>query len=333
MSIHLSSTEVFDSDVLIGPQSVTPDVKLHVIESGTKVTPYTDTVLALQNSTASTTNCVLNMIAGNQGNCDLWFGDTDSPTVGYVQWGNANNVLTIGRSGGVATFNSDGVTVTGTSASQLVQTTSGNRLTSSNTLPSGVGFTGTSASQVVQTDGSNNITSSNSLPLVKTKAGTGTATPRIGGMLYEDHNSATNSGTGEDDLKTFTLPANTLANDGDTLLIHATGALDTTIETKTLKFYFCGLATTLVSSSDISKHWDCTAIVQRTGVTAANISIVYHQGSPSTLGTPSSLIKNTSGTISTLASDQVIKFTAEASATSVTTQFDMQIIYYPAYDA
>jgi hypothetical protein len=304
MSAHLSSTAIFDSDVLIGASTITPDVKLHVIESGTKVTPYTDTVLALQNSSITTTNCVLNMISGNAGNCDLWFGDTDNATVGHIQWGNSNNVLTVGRSGGVATFNSDGVTVTGTTASQ-----------------------------VVQTDGNNRLTSSNALPLITTKAGTGTATPRVGGMLYEDYTTAENSGTGEDDLKTYTLPAGTMANAGDTLMIHATGALDSTVETKTVKFYFAGGSVALVSSSDISKYWNFRAVIQRVTATSAQLTIVYHQGSANTLGTASSLIHHSTATISTLASDQVIKFTGEATSSSLLSQFEMQIIYYPAYDA
>ena len=79
MSKHLSSTAVFDSDLLIGPSTVSPDVKLHVIDSGTKVTPYADTVLAIQNSSVAGTNCVLNMISGN----------TNAPTVMIAEKGAA----------------------------------------------------------------------------------------------------------------------------------------------------------------------------------------------------------------------------------------------------
>ena len=306
MSTHLSSTAIFDSDVLIGASTITPDVKLHVIESGTKVTPYTDTVLALQNSSITTTSCVLNMISGNAGNCDLWFGDTDSATVGYIQWGNSNNVLTVGRSGGVATFNSDGVTVTGTTASQ-----------------------------VVQTDGNNRLTSSNTLPFVKVIGGTGTATPRIGGMLHQDTSSYENTTTGEDDLASYTLPAATLSRNGDSLHIFGNGAFGNVSENKTLSIYFGGtlLKILINATNPINHYWVLDSWITRVDATTARMSGMFFHASVNG-GTPTCTITtNSSATISSLASAQILKFTGEATSTSAITQQELRVLYYPSHDA
>jgi hypothetical protein len=305
MSKHLSSTAVFDSDLLIGPSTVSPDVKLHVIDSGTKVTPYADTVLAIQNSSVAGTNCVLNMISGNTGNCDLWFGDTDSPSVGYVSWGNSNDVLTVGRGGGVATFNSDGLTVTGTNASQVVQTTSGNRITSSNTLP-----------------------------FVKVTGGSGTATPRVGGMLHQNTTGVYNVTTGEDDLMTYTLPANTLSRNGDSLHVIAIGSFGAPSETKTLKLYLGGTSLkTLLSDNPISDYWYLDCWITRRGATFAGVSGIFHYMDAGGGAATSLICVLGTSSIGTLASDQTLKFTGEATSSNAISQLEMRVLYYPAHDA
>ncbi len=52
-----------------------------------------------------------------------------------------------------------------------------------------------------------------------------------------------------------------------------------------------------------------------------------------TAGTPVVATLATSQTVGTMASDQILKFTAEATTTGAISQSSIDIIYYPAHDA
>lgn len=78
---------------------------------------------------------------------------------------------------------------------------------------------------------------------------------------------ANNVTTGETDLMTYTLPANTLGTNGQALRITVWGTTAANANTKTLKLKFGATSVTLnpTTTAPNAKDWRATAIVARTG--------------------------------------------------------------------
>jgi hypothetical protein len=137
-------------------------------------------------------------------------------------------------------------------------------------------------------------------------AGGGTATAGTNGTLSTWIGSAGNVGAGEDILRSYTLPGNTLNADGDALRIKAWGQTGATANTKTIKFYFGATAVQLYGSTGSSAHFEVNISVVRTGAATQ-----HYKGISIVTG---SVATNASTTAAeTLSGDIVLSFTGESS--------------------
>ncbi len=101
------------------------------------------------------------------------------------------------------------------------------------------------------------------------KAGTSTNDAAVGGVLYRTTTQTGNVGTGEDDLASYSVPANTLAVNGQSLWFEAWGTLAATAVTKTLRVRFGTAGTNLfftrAESSISANTWHIRGRITRTG--------------------------------------------------------------------
>ena len=114
--------------------------------------------------------------------------------------------------------------------------------------------------------------------------GTGASAPTLSGVLTTSVTAVGNVGTGEDDLITYSLPANSLASNGQTIRVHAWGTLAGNANTKILRFYFgtaTGIAVTLIpfatATALIAGQWMLEAIIVRTGSSTQSIIARFTQ--------------------------------------------------------
>lgn len=92
-------------------------------------------------------------------------------------------------------------------------------------------------------------------------------------LLSGQFTNVGNIGTGEDNLMTYTMPANTFVMDGQVLQIRAFGTLAANANSKTLRFYF-GAGNTAIPAISVSTRtaWMCQVDVVRTGVDAQDVN-------------------------------------------------------------
>jgi len=96
----------------------------------------------------------------------------------------------------------------------------------------------------------------------------GTETQYIGPIKYVDQNNNDTSGTGEDDLASFTYPGGYLGKSGG-IRILATGTITGTNDAKTVKIYFGAKAMTVVSAAaGDATEWRAEAWVFNNGNTS-----------------------------------------------------------------
>jgi len=102
--------------------------------------------------------------------------------------------------------------------------------------------------------------------------GSGSAYAAMGGTANVNTTAVGNVGSGEDNLITYSVPANTLIATGDYLDIDAFGTFAANVNNKTLKLHFG--ATTVISTGALainSGSWRITAKVIRTGAATQKI--------------------------------------------------------------
>lgn len=118
--------------------------------------------------------------------------------------------------------------------------------------------------------------------------------------------------TGEDSLLSYTLPANTLGKENDTLEIIGFGTNATNSNNKTLKLYFQDelIFTTGVTTIN-GLSWKVTALITRIDATNQMQCTVYN-GDTASVSNPVSV----GFPIQNLATDLLIRFTGEAVATN-----------------
>lgn len=112
----------------------------------------------------------------------------------------------------------------------------------------------------VEVDGSGRVTK---------QLGSGASFVTVGGTCVVDSTSVGNVGTGEDDLISYSLPANSLAANNDYIDIEAFGVFAANSNNKTLKLHFGG--TTAFTTGPVAANdgsWCIKAKVIRTGATA-----------------------------------------------------------------
>jgi hypothetical protein len=104
-------------------------------------------------------------------------------------------------------------------------------------------------------------------------AGTGTARASVGGTLVTGFDltscgtaQLSNVGTSETDLCIYTMPANTLATNGNKVRITAWGAFAANTNAKTVRLYFgAAVLSTIVTASAAVSGWTPIGTVLRTG--------------------------------------------------------------------
>lgn len=156
-------------------------------------------------------------------------------------------------------------------------------------------------------------------------AGDSSSNASVGGSLTVNTTTVGNIGAGEDDLMTYTLPANVLSANGYQLEIIAWGTFAGTINTKRLRAYFG--STLLLDTAGLAFNgadWSFYSNVVRTGASSQKAHAI--------LDTSSTLLAATSDTTApaeSLSSTVVIKITGEATADNDVTQQGLIIRYFP----
>lgn len=143
--------------------------------------------------------------------------------------------------------------------------------------------------------------------------------------LSSQYTDASNSGTSETDLMSYTVPSGKLVNDGDRLEIEGWFTYAANANTKTLKFKFGSYVATIASSFVTSSGGSVKfrIVVTRTGATSQNIAYEFKPE----FGTPT---QGFSGGTETLSGTVVTKFTGTSgTASSDITQKTMAVTYYP----
>jgi hypothetical protein len=110
-------------------------------------------------------------------------------------------------------------------------------------------------------------------------AGSGTAMARAGGTLDSQFADAGNVGAGEDDLHTYTIPANTLATNGKAIKYRAHFTIQTTGgATKQVRVKLG--ATTIFDSTaqaiGVLSEWVVELMIVRTGATSQRVSAIFN---------------------------------------------------------
>ena len=115
----------------------------------------------------------------------------------------------------------------------------------------------------------------------------------VGGLLNAQTGTvATTTGTGEQTLQTYTMPANQLASAGQSVRITCWGTTGATSNNKTRKLYFGGTSYATATEAANAQPWSMRMVVMRTG---AATQAIYGDGLAGTGGvTPISL--STTGT-------------------------------------
>lgn len=114
--------------------------------------------------------------------------------------------------------------------------------------------------------GTSSLSTVNATGVVQVKAGSSSGTEaKVGGVLYAPAPSSTgNSGASETDLLTYTIPASTLATNGDSVRIMAGGTFANTANNKIVRLRFGGTAIfTSTTGAFQNSNWAIEATVTR----------------------------------------------------------------------
>jgi hypothetical protein len=118
--------------------------------------------------------------------------------------------------------------------------------------------------------------------VVTLPAGTGSETANVGGSIAYSVTSTGNSGTSETTLWSYTVPANTLAVDGDAIVFDAYGLGDSGSDTKTLRAYWAGVQIAAItgtsSPSGTFPDWHLRLTVTRSGATSQTVTLEVNPG-------------------------------------------------------
>jgi hypothetical protein len=96
----------------------------------------------------------------------------------------------------------------------------------------------------------------------------------VGGVLYGSVAAVGNVGAGEDDLMTYTVPANTLSADGMGLHFEAWGTFANNGNTKTVKVLFGADSYTIFTfSTAVAAQWKIVGRIVRTGAATQDVFV------------------------------------------------------------
>jgi hypothetical protein len=148
-----------------------------------------------------------------------------------------------------------------------------------------------------------------------------TVTPSPIQILNVQFTDASNVSTGETDLLSYTLPANTLVSDGDRIVIEAMFTTVVNGDSKDLKFYFGGASQDYSSSTIASGATIKSRItIIRTGASTQRIVREFDTGFTTIPGYSTSSVTDTSNI--------VIKYSGTCAASTDITQKTMTVTYY-----
>lgn len=144
------------------------------------------------------------------------------------------------------------------------------------------------------------------------KAGDSAANANVGGVIEVNTTAVGNVTTGEDDLITFTIPANTLNNNGDQVEFDMAGIFAATANNKRVRVYIDN--TLLFDTTDLTtttaEDWSIKGTIIKTGTGTQKCIVQW-------LSTEATLLSSVD--YSTVAEDEtaalVLKATGEATAT------------------
>jgi len=155
---------------------------------------------------------------------------------------------------------------------------------------------------------------------------TGTTVARVGGTIHEDFTPVSNSGTGETDLQTYSVPANTLGTDNDYLEVEAFGEFTAPTGNATVKMKFG--STTIFDTSALaftSGAWRLRARIVRGGATS-QLTITSFDGDTALV----TVTAQVAAPAETLSGAVTLKCTGQSGASSEVTQEGFIIKWQPA---
>ncbi|HEY9706411.1 MAG TPA: hypothetical protein V6C58_28515, partial [Allocoleopsis sp.] len=148
---------------------------------------------------------------------------------------------------------------------------------------------------------------------------------KLGGLLNINTTSASNSGSSQTDLISYTLPKNYLKNNGDALEVEAWGiyAANGNNKTVTLNFGSQTILTTGAVAANSGSFIIKATIIRTAAATQEIISEIISSNS-----SVSDSTTRTAGT-QTLSDDLIIKCTATGSSSNDVTQYALKIKLFP----
>jgi hypothetical protein len=157
---------------------------------------------------------------------------------------------------------------------------------------------------------------------------------RVGGkglvtVINAQVNAAASSGTGETDAHLFTIPANTMTVNGDTLVIKCTGTLTSNSNAKTWKLYFdTALVVTVTASTASTTFFNVEAWIQRlTASSAICIARPAFYNSTVVASTSPGAVLDSSVDFT---ADIAIKTTVQMATSGTTTETSFAVVLEPA---
>jgi len=146
-------------------------------------------------------------------------------------------------------------------------------------------------------------------------------------ILSTNSTAVGNVTTGEDDLMTFTFPADAFSADGQGVELHAWGTGANNANTKTLKVYFGSEmeSGTLLANNGI-QNWEITARILRTGASTQDYMAIVSR--PAASGVPVEF-RTHNGTLTETETGAItIRVTGEGTSTNDIVQHGMVITYF-----
>jgi hypothetical protein len=121
---------------------------------------------------------------------------------------------------------------------------------------------------VLDLGGSSTVTIGSGTSVTSVAVGSGTTTALVGGTLFTSTTAAATTGTAEETLMSYTMPANTLAVNGRGVRITAWGSTAANVNAKMIKVYFGTSVPAVITTSSSGAAWRATAYMTRTGAAA-----------------------------------------------------------------
>jgi hypothetical protein len=163
-------------------------------------------------------------------------------------------------------------------------------------------------------------------PTLFLQPGSAVSPVQAGGSLEVNTTAVGNVGAGEDDLMSFSVPANTLGTNGDYLELVAWGSFAANANNKRVRVKFG--ATTILDTGAVAANsgtWRVQATIIRTGAATqiANASLVTDN---TTLGD----VSGNASPAETLSGAVAVKLTGEATSDDDVRQLGLTVRWYPA---